>query len=121
MLVVLALGFVVVSTLFNGWVLQVMWNWFMPEIFPALPSLSLAEAFGLSLVVAAMMTADSSDDDEDVVDWLIRLVIWGFGRGLILLIVGFFRSRSHCLSSFTVLRHHCPRRSMCFKGGITIF
>ncbi len=90
MLVVLALGFVVVSTLFNGWVLQVMWNWFMPEIFPALPSLSLAEAFGLSLVVAAMMTADSSDDDEDVVGWLIRLVIWGFGRGLILLIVGFF-------------------------------
>ncbi len=29
-------------------------------------------------------------DDEDVVGWLIRLVIWGFGRGLILLIVGFF-------------------------------
>lgn len=37
---------------FRGWVIHIMWNWFIPSIFPSLPYLSVGEGIALSLVVS---------------------------------------------------------------------
>lgn len=51
-------GFVVVSTLLNGYVLSVLWRWFMVPTL-GLPALSIPQAIGIALVVG-MLTHQSS-------------------------------------------------------------
>jgi len=53
-LVILVFGtfwVVVLSTLFNGWVLSILWGWFMVPTF-GLPTLSMPQAMGIALVVS---------------------------------------------------------------------
>ncbi len=50
---------------YNGWVLSVLWNWFVPNIFTSAPHLSIGEAIGLALVVAAFLNIQSNDEKQE--------------------------------------------------------
>ena len=57
---------VVVGSLMSGWALSTLWGWFVVPLF-GLPSLTIAQAIGLSAVVSLFRTTNtnskSSDDD----------------------------------------------------------
>lgn len=46
------LGFV--SYAFNGWVLSELWKWFIIPVFKAAPTLTVAQAIGVTLVVCLL-------------------------------------------------------------------
>ena len=80
---------IVPLTLYNGWVLSVMWNWFVPNIFPTLPSLSIGEALGISLVVSAFIYVPQKTD-ENKNPWVrfLSALLSPVLRGLLLLAIG---------------------------------
>ena len=60
---VLTFGYIVVATLLKGYLLSVMWRWFMVPIL-SLPQLSVVQAIGIVLVVA-MLTHQNHGYHED--------------------------------------------------------
>lgn len=80
---------VVPLTLFNGWVLSVMWNWFVPLAFSSVPKLAIGKAIGLSLVISAFLYVPSKDDkDKDPWARFIVELSSPVIRGLFLLLFG---------------------------------
>ena len=79
----------VISTLWGGLVLSVVWNWFMPEIF-GLPQLSIMQAIAVGLVVEYLtQTYTPQEKSGDVVaSWISALLIVFF-RPLFVLAIGF--------------------------------
>lgn len=69
---------VAVGSILNGYVLSVLWTWFVVPTF-GLPKLSIPVAIGISLVVSYLthQRSDSSDDDKDnlLLKWVARLVL----------------------------------------------
>ncbi len=63
-IVVFTFGFMVVTTLLEGYVLSVLWRWFMVPIL-GLPALSVVQAIGIALVVAMLTHQKSHDYPED--------------------------------------------------------
>lgn len=80
------LAFLVISSLWSGYVLSVLWNWF---IAPGLhvPQISIAIAIGLSLVVH-MLTYQSQDGQKKGSDWVTPVVV-ALISPLISLILGY--------------------------------
>lgn len=63
-------GWVVLGAILRGWVLSIMWNWFVVSTF-GLPALSIAAAIGVSLVVGLMTyqyiyTEDDRSDSSKI-------------------------------------------------------
>lgn len=50
--------------LWNGFVLKTIWNWFVPNIFLGAPTLSIAQALGLSLVVSIFTYKHAPTSDK---------------------------------------------------------
>lgn len=64
LLVVLgALATVVLGTILNGWVLQILWSWFIVPVF-SLPVLGVAQAIGIAGVVGYLTKDHDHDHDE---------------------------------------------------------
>jgi len=67
---------VVVSTLLRGWVLSILWRWFMVPTL-GLPALSIPQAIGIALVVG-MLTHQSrhypEDKDEKTSKKVVRFI-----------------------------------------------
>jgi hypothetical protein len=66
LIVLMTLGFMVVMYAIQGWVLSIMWGWFIVPLFH-LPPLSILQAIGLTLVVvlltgSASKTAQTSEE-----------------------------------------------------------
>jgi hypothetical protein len=53
-----------ISTLWGGWVLSVVWNWFMPQIF-GLPTLTLIQAIAASLIIGWLAKARVPPDTKE--------------------------------------------------------
>ena len=53
----------VITALLNGTVLSIIWGWFVVPVFRA-PSLSIAYAIGLGLVVSFLTARSSNGKDE---------------------------------------------------------
>lgn len=55
-----------IAVVWGGWVLSVVWNWFMPAIF-GLPYLTVVEAMAVSLIVSWLAKATvPSKEGRDV-------------------------------------------------------
>lgn len=54
---------VIVSVLMNGWVLSILWGWFISPLF-GLPPLSVASAIGLALIFGMFMRTDNLNEDK---------------------------------------------------------
>jgi hypothetical protein len=61
----LGLGFIVllvVSSIWSGYVLSILWSWFMVTTF-GLPELSIPQAIGLSLILGYFHRATTKEQD----------------------------------------------------------
>jgi hypothetical protein len=54
----------VVSSLLHGWVLTIMWGWFMVPVFH-LPRLSLVPAIGIGLTIRFLIYHSTVSDPDD--------------------------------------------------------
>lgn len=45
---------IVPITIWRGWVLSVVWNWFIPKTFHGAPVLTIGQALGVALVVSVL-------------------------------------------------------------------
>ena len=61
-----ALLMIIPSAIWHGWVLSIVWGWFIVPLF-GLPSLSIAYAVGLVLVAGMFRGESKTDEDDDVV------------------------------------------------------
>lgn len=50
---VMTVAFVAVGALIDGWVLSILWGWFMVPVFH-LPSLAIAPAIGIALMIGLL-------------------------------------------------------------------
>ena len=53
----------VVGSVFNGYVLSILWGWFMVPTFH-LPTLSVAPAIGIAMVIGYLTKQESPDVEE---------------------------------------------------------
>lgn len=85
-----ATSFAIAVALFNGWVLSVMWNWFIPMTFTSAPRLSVGEAIGIALVLSALTNFPPSSQEKKEKTLLEAFIdiISPFLRGLGLLLAG---------------------------------
>ncbi len=69
---------VVIGSLMNGWALSILWKWFVIPIF-TLPSLSIIQAIGVSMVVGILTshssTIDSSKEWTEIINTYIGRAI----------------------------------------------
>jgi hypothetical protein len=72
----------------NGWVLSVMWAWFIVPTFNA-PTLSIPMAIGISMVVGLLTYQNSKNDkEEESYEWariIGSLLVIVFGKPLLVL------------------------------------
>lgn len=84
----LALAFLLlipILIIWDGFIISMIWNWFMPKIF-GLVSLSIPQALGLSLMASVLVGRgrDSRSEDEDPMVTILK----PFLIGLIALVMG---------------------------------
>lgn len=87
MIVVLLIAMIPLA-LFNGWVLSVMWNWFIPTTFNAIPPLSIGQAIGLSLVISSFLYIPIKEDDNEPMVRFITILVGPVLRGAVFLAMG---------------------------------
>jgi hypothetical protein len=75
----------VAGAMLNGWVLTMLWGWFVSPLF-GLPPLSIPQAIGLCLVVSMMVGTSRASKDSDK-DWTNLLAV-GVGTPLLVLAMG---------------------------------
>jgi hypothetical protein len=85
--VFLFLGITIPLVLLRGWVLSVLWGWFVVTIFH-LPPLGIAQAIGISIVITTFFTTTAPNTDKKR-DWWEPLIegfiapLMGLGMGFI--------------------------------------
>ncbi len=85
---VVGVGLMILNLIFNGYVLSVLWGWFIVPTF-GVPALGIAPALGVALVVA-YMTYQFHDHkrEEDFGEIVFRGFVMGSIKGLLFLFVG---------------------------------
>ncbi|OGL32324.1 hypothetical protein A3F64_03165 [Candidatus Saccharibacteria bacterium RIFCSPHIGHO2_12_FULL_42_8] len=53
-----------ISSILNGWVLSILWGWFVVPTFDA-PDISVVQAIGLALVVRFLTHSRSIEESDD--------------------------------------------------------
>lgn len=87
-LVFVAVISVVVSAVMTGWVLSVLWGWFIVPVF-SVPHLSVGTAIGLSLVVDILVRQrKSSSEKKELSDIIIEAVSYAILSPLLVLFIG---------------------------------
>src|SRR3954465_13392868 len=64
---VIAMVVIVLSTIYSGFVLSILWAWFMVKTF-ALPALTISQALGVSIVVRFLTWEYPTNKDEKASD-----------------------------------------------------
>ena len=93
MVLLAILGFVallVVSSIFNGYVLSVLWGWFIVPVF-SLPELTVVPAIGIAIVVSYLTYQYNESDDDDNKSFgekMAKLIAMAILRPLFVLFLG---------------------------------
>lgn len=76
--VIFGLLLIVPSMLFNGWVLQTLWLWFLVPAF-RFPAITIWTAIGIR-VIAGLLTSYSwpSDEDKEIGERIVRAIAMAF-------------------------------------------
>lgn len=76
-----------ISAIWDGFVLMVLWNWFVPATFGGAPSLNLAQAIGLCLIIeAALLGLTINTHDANADSWS-RILLRAY-LGVVLMAIG---------------------------------
>lgn len=80
---------IALASIFNGYVLSILWGWFMVPTF-GLPVLSVAPAIGVALIVSYLtyQSIDTQEKDEDSTTKLVKSSIMVFIRAALALFIG---------------------------------
>ena len=84
------LATLVIGTVMRGWVLCVLWKWFIVPVFHITP-LTIFQALGIGLLVTCLTNHScqkSDDDDDDEEEVIIKVVAMGIGVPLVILFIG---------------------------------
>lgn len=82
---------VVPLAIYNGWVVSVLWNWFIPPTFVGMSSLSIAKAIGLTLVVGVFLNIRQPKDETEYSSLSAEVIVAlgvPLARGIVFLISG---------------------------------
>jgi hypothetical protein len=87
----MAMAIVVGLIIYNGWILSILWNWFIPNIFPGVPSLTIGYAIAISIIVSALMPLRPGVKRQKSSDWesFYYTIIAPLLKGFLLLIMGY--------------------------------
>lgn len=66
MIVLVFLVWLAVVMLLRGVTLDIFWDWFLRDVFPSLPGLTVGTALGISLFVTFLWWRDSEADTDAV-------------------------------------------------------
>lgn len=81
----------VVSSIANGFVLSVLWGWFVIPLFEV-PSLTIAQAVGFSMVVS-FLTYQYNDSDKkeekSLTERIVYLILLAIMRPALVLVTGY--------------------------------
>ena len=83
----------VIATILSGFVIQIMWGWFITPLFDIYPP-TIAQAIGLSLFVGAMRPSAASaksetGKDTSALESVFTAAFVTIGQPLILLFLGY--------------------------------
>lgn len=81
---VFALVLIIPLIIWDGFVISVIWNWFMPKIF-GLVHLSIAQAIGLSIMISILVSRGRNNNEDETLLTLLAPFIYG----VIALLTGF--------------------------------
>lgn len=83
LVVVLTIFLLPVSYLLNGWVLSILWGWFVVPYFEWAPILTVGQAIGVAMVVGFLTyhmgtkgCRDDRDQAEKTIDVLSSIIGW---------------------------------------------
>lgn len=71
----LIVGMVILSVIFSGFVLQVLWGWFVAQTF-GLPELNIPQALGLAIIFQAFMPTPK---ETSSVPFITPAMMWLLG------------------------------------------
>ncbi len=85
---------IVMATFINGWVLSILWGWFIVPVF-GLPGLSIVQSIGIAMTIGFLITKSEGSTKSDSQPW-IDIISAYIGRILIapigILAIGWFIS-----------------------------
>lgn len=85
------LGIFILGPIWGGYILSILWGWFLVPAFH-IPSISIALAIGLSVIVHMLTnessSTDSSSKDKGVAEVLVHAFTYSFVSPLVALIIG---------------------------------
>lgn len=77
-------------TIFNGWILSILWKWFMVPAL-GLPILTTPQAIGIALVIGYLTHKHTPSDDSNkkgFAETYLEVLFTGIAFGLLCLFVG---------------------------------
>ena len=83
--------FLVLATAIDGWAFSILWGWFIIPVFESAPTLSAAQAIGMSYVFHALLgnvNRDSGMKAKDASERIIQGVVGAVTRPIMLLLFG---------------------------------
>jgi riboflavin transporter FmnP len=69
---------VVIGVIMRGWMLSVLWGWFVIPLFESAPQLTIVTAIGLSTVLGAFMGSkyDSNNSKKSTSELAVELITY---------------------------------------------
>lgn len=70
-----AIGITIVGAILQGWVLSILWRWFVVSTF-GLPPIETVQAIGLSMTLSFLIksSVDVKREDESTESWATRMM-----------------------------------------------
>ena len=83
------IGMMIVSSIFNGYALSVLWGWFVVPTF-GLPELTIAPAIGLAMVVSYLTHQHRTDEksEKNFGEQMATTFSWAISKPLFALLFG---------------------------------
>ncbi len=60
--------------IYNAWVLTILWGWFIVPL--GVKSLSIAHAYGFTLVTGLILSNRGVKENKDKEDWTSSIIVW---------------------------------------------
>lgn len=89
--IVIALASVFFGAMMGGWVLSIVWTWFVIPLFPMAPILTIPQAIGFSLVTGMLAGSSSQTDNKERTtgEEIVHLLAVAFGRPIMILVIAY--------------------------------
>ena len=69
-----AITAIALFAIYNAWVLSILWGWFIVPL--GVKSLSIAHAYGVTLVTGLFLSTRGIKENKNQDDWISSLITW---------------------------------------------